>query len=101
MAGGTTHHCPRDSHGKCDRTRGANPYCKTHQTLCPKPSCKGKSGFVKTTDPCPRCGWKHPDHVDFQRAEKANNAMAKKAEHEAKLKAAAEKKTAAAKNNKR
>ncbi|ESZ91341.1 hypothetical protein SBOR_8282 [Sclerotinia borealis F-4128] len=47
------------------------------------------SGFLRVTDKCSKCGWKHADHRDNEIEEKEKHAVAKRAEHEKRLKAEA------------
>ncbi|KAF7871479.1 hypothetical protein EAF04_003586 [Stromatinia cepivora] len=57
------HHCPMAGRGGCrHRFKGKFAHCKIHQTLCQNPKCASKKHFLKVTDHCKECGYKHPDH---------------------------------------
>ncbi|QSZ29707.1 hypothetical protein DSL72_004224 [Monilinia vaccinii-corymbosi] len=101
MTGGTTHHCPSVSKGNCrpgDIPGSQTGYCKAHQVYCENPEgCNSDLGFIARTDICETCKWKHPDHQDFERERKDQNAQAVKEAHEKRIKLENEKKANEAK----
>lgn len=62
----TLHHCPvaNNCRKKFKAPKG-RPYCPTHQTYCP--NCPKDYIFVKETDVCPGCDWKHADHKNAEK----------------------------------
>ncbi|KAA8575417.1 hypothetical protein MFRU_002g00970 [Monilinia fructicola] len=106
---GTRHHCPgkktgpgncrMDGTGKCSKIK----YCVAHQTICPDcvVSSRVDYTFLRVSDKCPQCGWKHDDHKDKvkERQIEDKNAQTKAAQarvEEGKAKVAAQKAAAAA-----
>ncbi|RAL61017.1 hypothetical protein DID88_010113 [Monilinia fructigena] len=88
-----------DGTGTCSKIK----YCVAHQTICPDcvVSCNVDYSFLRGSDDCPHCGWKHKDHKDNVKKRQIEEKKALKEASNAKVeegkaKVAAQKAAAAA-----